>query len=259
MKNYPFQYFSVLSCLFGWSLFIAAALGANINPNGMPLGPIVAAAIVAIGGGKEKRKEWWNSLITLRTSVSWYVLAIVCPFLIVLLAVGINHLFGAPFPEFKQMLPDTNFGIRLILMFVLVGIGEEAGWTAFMAPRLLKRKNTLAAATLLAIVRVTWHIPLIMAVGGSYWLESVLGIVAFQFLAIWLLRRSGQVWILIAIWHGVHNTASQHFGPMVQGLDHDRLGLLKAALYLIVATSIYLIDIKFLQSEKVCAESLAMN
>lgn len=249
MKKYPILCFSVLSCLIGWSLFIAAALGVHINPGGMPLGPIMSAAIVAVASGKEKRKEWWNSLTTIRTSLTWYVAALLVPILFLLIAVGLNHLAGAPLPDPSQLLPDINFFIRFVIMFVLVGIGEEAGWTAFMAPELLKTRNSLVAGAILSIVRVGWHIPLIMAVGGPSWLEAVSGITAFQFLVIWIYRRSGQVWILAAIWHAMNNAVSQHFGPMVIGIDHDRLGLLKAGLYVTLAFVIYLIDWKYVKAQ----------
>ncbi len=245
MKKYPILFFSVLSCLIGWSLFIAAALGVSINPGGMPLGPIIAAAIVVVWSGKEKRKGWWSALSTFRTSLVWYVVALLVPILFLLVAVHLNHIAGAPLPGPSQLLPDSNFFIRFVIMFVLVGIGEEAGWTAFMAPELLKTQNTLVTGVILSSVRVIWHIPLIMAVGGPAWLEAVSAITAFQFLVIWLYKRSGQVWILAAIWHGMNNTVSQHFGPMVTGIDHDRLGLLKASIYVTLAFAIYLIDWKY--------------
>lgn len=249
MKKYPILWFTVLSCLIGWSLFIAAALGVSINPGGMPLGPIMAAAIVVVWSGKERRQEWWNSITTIRTSFVWYIVALLVPILFLLIAVGLNQLAGAPLPGPSQLLPDINLFIRFAIMFVLVGIGEEAGWTAFMAPELLKTHNTLVTGAILSSMRIIWHIPLIMAVGGPTWLEAVSAITAFQFLVIWLYRRSGQVWILAAIWHGMNNTVSQHFGPMVTGIDHDRLGLLKASIYVTLAFAICLIDWKYVKTQ----------
>ena len=45
-NNLPIVFYTVLACLFGWVLFIASALGADVPPDGMPLGPIIAATIV---------------------------------------------------------------------------------------------------------------------------------------------------------------------------------------------------------------------
>lgn len=47
VRSYPIVFFTILACLFGWVYFIAYAFGADIIPDGMPLGPIIATVIVS--------------------------------------------------------------------------------------------------------------------------------------------------------------------------------------------------------------------
>jgi hypothetical protein len=58
IRAYPLIIFFILACLFGWVVYIAWALGADVTPDGNPLGPLVAAAIVAASLGQAGLKDW---------------------------------------------------------------------------------------------------------------------------------------------------------------------------------------------------------
>ena len=103
IQAYPLTFFIILACFFGWIQFIAAALGADIIPDGMPLGPILAALIVSASMGKTGLKEWGRQLITLRAGLSWYALAFVAPIVIIITAVLANTALGAPLPTSAQL------------------------------------------------------------------------------------------------------------------------------------------------------------
>jgi hypothetical protein len=124
----------------------------------------------------------------------------------------------------------------------VVGIGEEAGWTAFAAPLVLRRHTFINTWLILAAIRVFWHLPL-MITGQLSWILGIGGNIAFQFLVLWLFRRSSRVWFLTAIWHAMLNAiGGGFFFQMVQGLDQARLGLLFTAAYVLVAAAVYLFD-----------------
>ncbi len=124
----------------------------------------------------------------------------------------------------------------------MVGIGEEAGWTAFAAPLVLRRHKFINAWLILAAIRVFWHLPLMMT-GQLPWTMGIGGNIAFQFLMLWLFRRSSGVWLLAAIWHAMLNaTSGGFFFQMVQGPDQARLVLLFTAAYVLVAAAVYLFD-----------------
>ena len=148
-----------------------------IAPENIPLGPLAAAAITAVILGRAELKAWWRQLLNFRASVGWYILALAAPALIIAASVLANHAFGAPLPTAAQLSGWTAIPVNFAVMLLLVGIGEEAGWTAFAAPRLLKGGSLLAAWGLLAGIRVLWHLPLMLN-GSLPWVLGVGGNIA---------------------------------------------------------------------------------
>jgi membrane protease YdiL (CAAX protease family) len=242
IRAYPLTSFTILACLFGWASFIASALGADVSPENIPLGPIIAAAIVAAGMGRSELREWGRQLVTFRASPGWYALAILAPAAIIIAAVLVNHAFGEPLPAPSQLAGWTALPGTFLTFLILIGIGEEAGWTAFAAPRLLNRHTFIAAWLILSAIRILWHLPL-MLTGLLPWVLGIGGNIAFQFLVLWIFVRSGGVWFLAAIWHAVLNTlGGQFFFRMVQGEAQERLGVLMTAGYVLVAAAVFLVD-----------------
>jgi membrane protease YdiL (CAAX protease family) len=242
IRAYPIAVFTLLACVIGWLFFIVAALGADLSPSNLPLGPIIAAALVAILMGRAEWKKWTLALGTFRTSFGWYILAIVAPLMVIGAAVLANRAFGAPLPTPSQLAGWTGLPMAFVFLLIFVGIGEEAGWTAFAAPRLLGRQPFITAWAILAGIRVFWHLPLMVS-GDLPWVLGVGGNIGFQFLLLWIFRRSGGVWFLTALWHAVLNTAGgEFFFQMVQGTDQARLGALMTAGYLLLAAALFTAD-----------------
>jgi hypothetical protein len=162
-------------------------------------------------------------------------------------AVLANSAFGAPLPTASQLARWTDLPGVFVIYLLLVGIGEEVGWTAFAAP-LLRRHTFINAWLILAAIRVFWHLPLMIS-GHLSWTLGIGGDIAFQFLMLWLFRRSGRVWLLAAIWHAMLNTTGgEFFFHMVQGPDQARLGLLFTIAYVLMAVTVYLFDHRHLDS-----------
>lgn len=234
VRRHPFASFAVLAWLLGWSIFIAAALGAGSHPDNMPLGPVIAALIVASIQGPEARRAWWHRIRSWRAAPTWYALAFLAPVVIHVADVLINHAFGAPLPTGSQLSawPDVVSGF--LIMIVMVGIGEEAGWTAFAAPLLLERRGLYATWAMLSAVRVLWHLPLMLS-GEMPWFMGIVGNAAFQMLLLLLVRGGGR-WSLAAVWHASLNAFGGVFlFQMVTGADKVRLGTLLAVAYAVVA------------------------
>jgi len=241
IRAYPLICFFILACLFGWVTFIAWALGADVTPDGNPLGPLVAAAIVAASLGRAGLKEWGRWLRTFRAGLRWYVLALVAPIAIIMAVVLANTAFGAPLPTSPQLAAWVDIPGTFLVFLILVGLGEETGWTAFVTPRLLRRHPFITAWLILSAMRVIWHLPLMLH-GDLSWALGIGGNIAFQFLMLWLFQRT-RVWFLAAIWHAMLNaTSGKFFFQMVQGEDQARLGLLMTAGYILVAAVVLLVD-----------------
>lgn len=241
IRAYPLTFFIILACFFGWIQFIIAALGVDIVPDGMPLGPILAALIVTASMGKSELKQWGRQLKTLRARLSWYALALAAPIVIIITVVLANTALGTLLPTSAQLAAWTQIPVNFLAFLILVGIGEEAGWTAFVAPRLLRRNTFLTTWLILSAMRVLWHLPLMLH-GDLSWVLGIGGNIAFQFIVLWLFQRS-EVWFLAAIWHAMLNAVGgMFFFQMVQGADQARLGALMTAGYIIVAATIFLVD-----------------
>jgi membrane protease YdiL (CAAX protease family) len=206
---------------------------------------------VSLALGKDGIAEWWRRLTTVRTNPGWWLVAAIVPVVLMVVAVMVNAAFGAPLPTREQLGGWSGPMSDFLGMLIFVGIGEEAGWMAFAAPRLLARHRFLTAFAAMAAIRVFWHLPLML----SGQLPLVVGIVAnagFQFLVLWVFVRSGGVWWLAAIWHTVHNiVGGQFLYRMVDGADQARLGIMLSVVYWAAAGVVWLVDRKRLDHDAV--------
>lgn len=235
IRHYPITSFAVLACAFGWMVYALAAVGMGTNPENMPLGPVMAAAVVTACQGREHLREWGRRLRSWSANPWLYAVAIGAPVLIHVSIVGINHLFGAPLPTSAQLADWPQIPVVFLAMLVLVGLGEEAGWTAFAAPILLKRHGLWGAWAVLAFLRIFWHLPLLIA-GDMPWMVWLVGNGAFQLIVLQLMRKSDGAWSLAAVWHATLNAfGGAFFFTMVTGADKERLGTLLSLAYALVA------------------------
>jgi membrane protease YdiL (CAAX protease family) len=242
IRTYPLLSFTLFACLFGWVFFIAKGFGANVEPLAMPLAPLLAAVIVAAAGGRAELRTYWRQLKRFRTSPWWYVLALVAPVAIIVAVVLLNSALGAPRPTSSQLGEWTGLPVTFVFFLILIGVGEEAGWTAFAAPRLLNRHTFLVAWLVLAAIRFAWHLPLMIS-GDLPWSVGLVAQSAFQFIVLWMYLRTRGVWFLAALWHAMLNTVgSEYFFPMVDGDDKARLWLLMNAAYALVAIAVFVVD-----------------
>ncbi len=238
----PLTTFAILACGFGWMFRIAAVLRGETGADQFPLGPIIAAAIVAGCLGRAGLTDWWRRLKTARTHPVWWIIAILGPIVLTTGAVLVNVALGAPRPTGTQLAGWPTLPGELVGIFIAIGIGEEAGWTAFATPQLLARHRFATTFAIIAAIRVFWHLPLML--DGS--LPPVIGVVAnagFQFMVLWLYCRSGGVWWLAAVWHSFQNVVGGSFlFRMAEGADQARLGTLLAVVYWLAVAVVVLLD-----------------
>ena len=239
-QRYPILSFVALACLFGWSIWIGVFLSGGSGGINLPIAPIIAALIVASCQGRAELRAWARRLRSWRADPKWYLLAVLAPVVLHVLIVLVNGGLGAPLPTSDQLSHWPDVPGTFVVLLLLIGIGEEAGWTAFMAPILLRRHGLLVAWAIASVVRILWHVPLMIS--GD--LDVVLGTVgnaAFTMvLLVLLVVRSGN-WSLAAVWHAsLNSTGGSFFFTMVDGADATRLSLLMSAEYAVVAVLAYL-------------------
>jgi membrane protease YdiL (CAAX protease family) len=167
--------------------------------------------------------------------------AVFAPIVMVVAAVTVNTMLGAPAPTGSQLAGWTELPFVFLGMLLFVGLGEEIGWTAFAAPRALNGRHFLVAAAILIGVRSLWHLPVLMT-GELQWV-MVVGMVAFQILILWMYRRSGGRWFPAALFHAVFNTVGgPFFFGMVEGPDLARLATIFSIGYALLAIAVLLGD-----------------
>jgi membrane protease YdiL (CAAX protease family) len=167
--------------------------------------------------------------------------AVLVPIAVHVVNVLLNHLMGAPLPTLAQLSHWPDVPVAFVVMLVMVGIGEEAGWTAFAAPLLLRRSGLFGAWAVLSSVRILWHLPL-MITGEMPWLMGIVGNAAFQMLLLLLFTANGGRWAPAAVWHATLNAFGGAFlFAMISGADRVRLGLLLAAAYAVLAVVVIVV------------------
>ncbi|RYC13272.1 type II CAAX prenyl endopeptidase Rce1 family protein [Nocardioides zhouii] len=235
VRRHPISAFAVLACLFGWMPYIVTALGIGSNPENFPLGPVIAALLVTSCQGREALFAWGRTLRRWAASPWLYALAFGAPALLQVAIVLVNHQLGAPLPTAGQLGSWPEVPVTFLAMLVFVGLGEEAGWTAFAAPVLLRRFGLLGAFGVLAPLRIFWHLPL-MLTGDMPLVVGILGNAGFQLVVLLLLRNRRGSWTLAAVWHSMLNAfGNAFFFSMVTGADRDRLNVLLGLEYALVA------------------------
>lgn len=231
VRRYPISAFALLACLFGWSVYGLAAVGLGTNPENTPLGPALAALVVTSCQGRAALRGWGRSLRSWAASPKLYLLAVGAPIVLHVSIVFVNHLLGAPLPTGAQLGAWPDVPVTFLAMLVLVGLGEEAGWTAFAAPILLRRFGLLGAFAVLAPLRILWHMPLVIT-GDMPLVVAILGNAGFQLIVLLMMRHRRGSWTLAAVWHATLNAfGGAFFFSMVTGPDRDRLDLLLGLVY----------------------------
>jgi membrane protease YdiL (CAAX protease family) len=203
---------------------------------------LLAALIVTACQGRVDLRRWGRDLRTWRIDPRWYLAVVLVPIVVHLVNVGINHVLGAPLPTAAQWAGWTEVPGNFLFMLVLVGIGEEAGWTAFAAPMLLRRHSLLVSWVVLASARILWHLPLMLS-GEMPWVVGILGNAGFQLVVLIMFCRMKGGWPLAAVWHASLNAFGGLFVfRMVTGDDQARLGLLLGLAYMTLAIAMALLS-----------------
>jgi CAAX protease family protein len=231
IRRYPIVSFMVLACVVGWSLYGLAAVGVGSHPENLPLGPVVAALVVTSVQGRDALRSWGRRLRGWAASPWLYAVAIGTPILVLVADVFTNSALGAPLPTAAQLADWPQIPINFLVMIVMVGLGEEAGWSAFAAPVLMRRHGLFGAWAIMAPMRIFWHVPLLLSGDMSFpiWL---LGNAGFQMIVLLLMSRSNGAWSLAAVAHATQNAFGGAFlFTMFTGADLDRLGALLGVLY----------------------------
>lgn len=208
-----------LSWTCWWPLLLAdGPVRAGVGwPSHLPglLGPALAAAIVvAAGEGRSGVLRWAARGVRWRVGRWWLsVVAIVVAGWGAALLTGAGTA-GASWTSYSGLPEAWGVGATAVVVLLVNGIGEEAGWRGFAVDRLAERRSLLATAFGVAVVWALWHLPLffVLASFRSFGLGGVigwvLGLTAGSVVLTWLYLRGGRSVLLVAVWHTAFNFTS---------------------------------------------------
>ena len=175
-------------------------------------GPSTAAVLLSI-----HRTGWAGTRSEFATRARWrlpwrmWIVAIVGPAAIILMAIALSTLAGRPVAGWQD--PNRLYLIVPVFAYVTVfggPLGEEAGWRGYVLPRLQHDHNPTTAALVVGLAWGLWHAPL-FAIDGTVQ-QSVpatafgIQIITTSVIYTWLWNRTESLPLVIGF-HAAFNTS----------------------------------------------------
>lgn len=167
------------------------------------------------------RQDFWARLTDPRRIPLpvWLTGIVIFP-LLMLVSIGITDAIGGQAPDSEPLVDvlTSPLGLVAFLVVTLVAgpLSEELGWRGFALDQLQARFSALAAALLLAVVHVVWHVPLFFmddtiqdAMGFAtvvFWAWAI-QIVALNVLITWAYNTSARSILVAILFHFMANVA----------------------------------------------------
>ncbi|WP_345762561.1 CPBP family intramembrane glutamic endopeptidase [Diaminobutyricibacter sp. McL0608] len=210
---------------------------------------LVALAVAGFLPGAGGFRSILGQFLHWRAGVRWYALALLGPFVLVLLATAIFVGVGGHPPQQWFVVPSAaGFGV-LLGPLIAGSIGEEPGWRGFGQQHLQRRLRMLGAAVIVGLLWSVWHLwPLLTPVGraditGADVAQTFVRLISTAVVYAWLYNRSGAGLAVVMVAHAGHNLAIDFAAPEVAGSELG--GWIIAALYLVAALVVVIVDPRF--------------
>jgi uncharacterized protein len=216
--------------------------------------PTIAALLIAwrwpgAGGVRKLLRQ----VTRWRLHIGWYLVALLGPIPLLLLADLIFVMLGGPAPQHWLAMPSgTTEGGMSALLFtigaVIAGaIGEELGWRGFGQSRLQVGIGALWAAIIIGLLWSTWHLWPVAVPGGfslfawTDFPQTYLRLTSTAVLYAWLYNSTRGSLLIVLVAHGAFNidtsivqtpTSDVHTIPIIVAILHG-----VAALAVVLATN----------------------
>jgi uncharacterized protein len=141
-------------------------------------------------------------------------------------------------------------------VLLIPGVGgawEEPGWRGFALPRLERHLGAIAGPLVLGVLWVLWHGPLFVA-GQIHWTDVLVVTAASVVMA--AVFHTARESVLVAMgMHATNNAVGGGYASQLfHGADQDRLGLLTAVAWWLVAAGV-IVSIRRASLRKAAAET----
>jgi membrane protease YdiL (CAAX protease family) len=163
IARYSVVVFFILAMVLGAGTVYLVVQG--ILAPGVALASALSASLAgiimtAVEDGRDGLKLMLNRLLIWRVGIGYWLFALL--FLVPAVLVGsmVNPLFGGDPLSSSHIKPAFEIVPMFIIFFIVAGLGQELGWTGFLAPRLEARYSALTSCVIRAILGGLWHLPL---------------------------------------------------------------------------------------------------
>lgn len=214
-----------------------------IQPRDWPISasvgaPLIAALILVYreegGGGVRRLLSRVFDQRRIRKGI-WYGPIILLMPVIYLLTYGVISLMGLPLPD-EPYFPFLLIPLLFVLFFILA-IGEEVGWTGYATDPLQDRWSALTTGIILGLVTALWHfVPLIQMGRTPIWIAWwSLGSISIRILTVWLYNNTGRSLFAGIVFHAMNNLSFALFPNYGSHWDPAVAGVITAIVAVIVA------------------------
>ena len=202
-RQHPLSLFVVLAYTSTWALLPLAHHYPLVGVLAL-LCPAVAAYLTAAACGNQELEKLKERLTHWRVHLRWYLVALLLPLPVSLLARFLEKTWGAQGPISPA--PITWLGL---IVFVMV-VGEEIGWRGFALPTLLSRTGPVRASFAIGLIWAVWHLPLFfmdsMPQYGSPFGAYVVYTTALSIILTYFGARTAGSVLIATVFHGAVNT-----------------------------------------------------
>jgi uncharacterized protein len=191
-------------------------LPGGATPHGV-LGNVLGSAlpafiVTALVSGRAGVRDLARRSLRWRVPLRWYLISLLAPLLIFLVAVPILYGFAplrALADNWLQLL--TAFLPALAIMILLNNVAEEIGWTGFVFAGFQYRHGPLRAALLTAVFFWLFHVSSFYVETRS-WATTALALGIFllphlgsRLITGWLYNGAGSSVLIAGLFHSIHN------------------------------------------------------
>ena len=233
----------ILAYLLSWALWPLVILNPTSSPL-VPFGPLIAAVVVSLLAGG--RKELWALLRQLtrwRLHPIWYVIALLGPFVMAVVAAALAVATGAPMLRSGAYTDLSAVGYTFLSTLIIVGLFEEVGWRGFALPRLQRRLDALRAALVLGVLWALWHLPELISDPTRQRppLQFVLWALALSVIFTWLYNSTNGSLPIVIICHAAIDTAGRYMLPEFFNGGYQVVWWFMVGLYVVIAVIVVLV------------------
>jgi uncharacterized protein len=217
LKRYPLVSFFLLAYGIAWiPLAYGLVTGKYFLQGFSFFAPAISAIIMtAANEGVTGIRALISKLFLWRANFKWYLVAILAPIVLELLAILTHILLGDTTPslhftDWIQMLPSQLPGLAILLIFlVLSSAGEEVGWRGYAMPGLQIRYGSVWASLILGLLWGLWHLPTFWIPGSPQYGVPVpgyiLATIGYTFVYTCIFNGTKGSVLLACLYHGASN------------------------------------------------------